>query len=47
MEKNARIVSWVDGHRDEFLQDLTDLCSIDSTAGPAREGAIFYITWKM
>ena len=39
MEKNARIVSWVDGHRDEFLQDLTDLCSIDSTAGPAREGA--------
>ncbi len=39
MEKNERIVSWVDGHRDGFLQDLTDLCSIDSTAGPAREGA--------
>ncbi len=39
MEKNERIVSWVDSHRDAFLKDLTALCSIDSVSGPAEEDA--------
>lgn len=39
MDKNERIGSWMDSHREAFLKDLAALCSIDSTSGPAQEGA--------
>ncbi len=39
MEKDPRIVSWMDAHRDELLEDLAALCRIDSTSGPAQAGA--------
>lgn len=39
MDKKERIASWVDSHRDAFLEDLAALCRIDSVSGPAAEDA--------
>ena len=39
MDKDPRIVSWMEDHRDELIKDLTALCRIDSTSGPAAPGA--------
>ena len=39
MQPDERIVSWVDSHREEFLQDLTALCRINSAGAAAQPGA--------
>ena len=39
MEKDARIVSWMEDHREEFLEDLKTLCRVPSMGGPAAPGA--------
>ncbi len=39
MEKDARIVSWMEDHREELLEDLKSLCRIPSVGGPAEPGA--------
>ena len=39
MEKDIRISQWMDTHREELVEDLKTLCRIDSTSGPAEEGA--------
>ena len=39
MEKDRRIVDWMETHREAFLEDLKTLCRIDSTAGPSEAGA--------
>ncbi len=39
MQRDDRIVSWVESHREEFLQDLTALCRINSAGTAAQPGA--------
>ena len=39
MEKDIRISQWIDDHREELIEDLKTLCSIDSVSGPAQEDA--------
>lgn len=39
MEKDTRITSWMEEHREQFLEDLKTLCRINSVAGKAEEGA--------
>ena len=39
MKKDERIVSWMDSHRDELLEDLKTVCRVDSVSGEAVEGA--------
>ncbi len=39
MEKDARIVSWMEAHREQLLEDLKTLCRIPSMGGPAEPGA--------
>ncbi len=39
MEKDKRIVKWMEDHRGAFLEDLKSLCRIESVSGPAEEGA--------
>lgn len=39
MERNARIDSWMDAHREELIEDLKTLCRIPSVGGPAEPGA--------
>lgn len=41
MEKDTRIVSWMEAHREELIEDLKTLCRIPSMSGPAEEGAPF------
>jgi succinyl-diaminopimelate desuccinylase len=33
--------SWIDAHKDELVNDIIDLCSIDSVKGEAKEGMPF------
>lgn len=39
MQEDTKIAQWVEAHREELLADLTTLCRIDSTSGPAEAGA--------
>lgn len=39
MEKDNRITSWMEAHRQELLEDLKTLCRVNSVSGPAEEGA--------
>ncbi len=39
MDKKQQIEAWIDGHREEFLEDLRALCRIRSVTGPAEENA--------
>ena len=39
MEKDSRISSWMEEHRQQLLEDLKTLCRVDSVSGPAQEGA--------
>ncbi len=39
MEKDTRIVSWMEDHRDELIKDLSALCRIDSASGAPEPGA--------
>ncbi len=36
-----RVNSWIDAHKDELVNDIIDLCSIDSVKGEAKEGMPF------
>ena len=39
MERDTRIVTWMEEHREAFLEDLKTLCRIPSVGGPAEPGA--------
>lgn len=39
MEKDIRIVSWMEEHRQSFLEDCRSICRINSVSGRPEEGA--------
>jgi succinyl-diaminopimelate desuccinylase len=38
---NSKVNEWIDSHKDDLVNDIIELCSIDSVKGEAEEGKPF------